>query len=127
MRTLGLLAVAFVLVAKCGADAAAEPLRPIAPTKVIKLFNGKDLSGWTTWLVDTRTTDPRKVYSVRNGMIRVSGDGFGYEYAVDGQEYEGDRYRFCPVKSQNRKDIEHASMGGGVGTASRSLPPTCRV
>lgn len=42
------------------------------------LFNGKDLSGWTTWLVDTKREDPRGVYSVRDGVIRISGDGFGY-------------------------------------------------
>lgn len=57
---------------------AAEPDAPIAPQAVIALFNGRDLSGWTTWLVDTRHQDPRGVYSVRDGMIRISGDGFGY-------------------------------------------------
>lgn len=51
---------------------------PIAPDRVIELFNGRDLSGWTTWLVDTRREDPRGVYTVRDGMIRISGDGFGY-------------------------------------------------
>lgn len=57
---------------------AAEPKPPIAPREVIRLFNGEDLGGWTTWLVDTKSQDPRGVYSVRDGMIRVSGDGFGY-------------------------------------------------
>ena len=51
---------------------------PIVPEGVIELFNGRDLSGWTTWLVDTREKDPREVYTVRDGMIRISGDGFGY-------------------------------------------------
>jgi hypothetical protein len=55
-----------------------EPDAPIAPDRVIRLFNGKDLSGWTTWLVDTRDQDPRGVYSVRDGLLRISGDGFGY-------------------------------------------------
>ncbi len=50
----------------------------IVPDKVIKLFNGKDLSGWATWLVDTKRNDPRGVYSVQDGAIRISGDGFGY-------------------------------------------------
>ena len=57
---------------------AAEPDAPIAPHQVIKLFNGRDLSGWATWLVDTKRQDLRGVYSVRDGMIRISGDGFGY-------------------------------------------------
>lgn len=51
---------------------------PVVPEAVIELFNGRDLSGWTTWLVDTRDKDPREVYTVRDGMIRISGDGFGY-------------------------------------------------
>ncbi len=57
---------------------AAKPDTPIAPDKVIELFNGQDLSGWNTWLVDTKHEDPRGVYSVGDGMIRISGDGFGY-------------------------------------------------
>ena len=57
---------------------AGEPDTPVVPHEVIKLFNGRDLSGWTTWLVDTKQEDPRGVYSVRDGMIRISGDGFGY-------------------------------------------------
>jgi len=44
----------------------------------VELFNGRDLEGWTTWLVDTEHDDPRGVYSVADGMIRISGDGFGY-------------------------------------------------
>jgi hypothetical protein len=51
---------------------------PVAPTETVSLFNGKDLSGWTTWLGDTKREDPRRVYSVQDGMIRISGDGFGY-------------------------------------------------
>lgn len=51
---------------------------PITPTEVIKLFNGKDLSGLHPWLRDTKREDPRKVFSVKDGMIHVSGDGFGY-------------------------------------------------
>ena len=73
-----LFRVALILLVVCGAVAAAEPDQPIVPRKVIRLFNGKDLSGWKTWLVDTNQQDPRGVYSVRHGMIRLSGDGFGY-------------------------------------------------
>jgi len=57
---------------------AQDTSEPIAPDRVIRLFNGRDLSGWTTWLVDTKQEDPRGVYTVRDGMIRISGDGFGY-------------------------------------------------
>lgn len=58
---------------------AGEPsTQPIVPTGVIRLFNGKDLSGWTTWLKATGREDPKKVYTVQDGVIRVSGEGLGY-------------------------------------------------
>ena len=57
----------------------AETPQPFSPTNsVIKLFNGKDLAGFYTWLVDTKREDPRHVFTVTNGMIRISGEGLGY-------------------------------------------------
>ena len=38
---------------------------PVSPREVILLFNGKDLSGLSTWLKDTKRDDPRKVFSRR--------------------------------------------------------------
>jgi hypothetical protein len=46
--------------------------------QAVELFNGRDLAGWTGWLQDTKREDPRGVYSVVDGTIRISGDGFGY-------------------------------------------------
>ena len=48
----------------------------------IVLFNGKDLSGFYTWLSDTKYDDPRKVFTVTKDsdgtpVIHVSGDGYG--------------------------------------------------
>lgn len=51
---------------------------PIAPREPIRLFNGKDLSGFYTWLKETGRDDPNKVFSVVDGAIRVSGEGAGY-------------------------------------------------
>src|SRR6185436_4441128 len=34
--------------------------------------------GLTTWLKDTQREDPRKVFTVHDGMIHASGDGMGY-------------------------------------------------
>jgi len=56
----------------------AESSGALSPTNHIKLFNGKDLTGFYTWLVDTKREDPRRVFTVTNGMIRISGDGLGY-------------------------------------------------
>lgn len=49
-----------------------------APATATELFNGKNLDGWQTFLVDTKHADPRGVFTVTNGMIRISGDGLGY-------------------------------------------------
>jgi hypothetical protein len=57
-------------------DPAAEPIRP--REGVTRLFNGKDLTGLHTWLKDTKREDPRKVFTVEDGVIHVSGDGYGY-------------------------------------------------
>ena len=67
-----------VLILSTGMAAANEPEEPVVPGRVIRLFNGRDLTGWTTWLVDSKQKDPRGVYSVRDAVLRISGDGFGY-------------------------------------------------
>ena len=50
----------------------------VAQEGPVALFNGKDLTGLTTWLKDTKREDPRKVFTVQDGMIHVSGEGTGY-------------------------------------------------
>jgi hypothetical protein len=45
---------------------------------IIQLFNGKDLTGLYGWLKDTRYEDPREVFSVRDGCLRISGEIDGY-------------------------------------------------
>lgn len=69
---LAIIAVLFIVT---GAGLTQEP---IAPTETVSLFNGKDLSGFTTWLKDTKRDDPRRVFRVTDGQIHVTGDGFGY-------------------------------------------------
>jgi hypothetical protein len=44
---------------------------------VVQLFNGKDLSDWVFKLKDP-TVDPATVFKVRDGVIRIKGDPFGY-------------------------------------------------
>jgi hypothetical protein len=70
-----LLALGLVAGGLRGADRDAEP---VSPKEVVRLFNGKDLAGFSTWLKDTKREDPRKVFSVKDGLLHVSGDGFGY-------------------------------------------------
>lgn len=56
----------------------AEEPTPISPTdRPIVLFNGKNLDGLYTFLKDTKLEDPRKVFTVKDGLLHISGDGFG--------------------------------------------------
>jgi hypothetical protein len=45
--------------------------------KKIELFNGKDLSNWTFTLKDP-SVDPKTVFTVKDGVINIKGDPFGY-------------------------------------------------
>jgi len=63
---------------RLSAGAAITENTGISPRETVPLFNGTNLAGFYTWLVDTRRSDPRKVFSVTNGMIRISGEGLGY-------------------------------------------------
>ncbi len=50
----------------------------VAPRETVALFNGKDLGGLYPWLRETKGEDPKGVFSVKDGMIHVSGEGMGY-------------------------------------------------
>jgi hypothetical protein len=51
---------------------------PITPTDVIKLIDGGDLSkNWYVWLKDSQHDDPKRVFTVEDGMLHISGDGLG--------------------------------------------------
>ncbi len=45
---------------------------------VVRLFNGKDLTGLYTWLRKSKYEDPLKVFAVENNLLRISGEDFGY-------------------------------------------------
>ncbi len=82
MRTRFPQAAVTIVCLAFGSAAAEEPQKgeAIAPGhQIIKLFNGKNLAGWYTWLKGPgRNNDPENAFAVENGMIRVSGDGRGY-------------------------------------------------
>jgi hypothetical protein len=56
----------------------AAPAAADTPKEKIKLFNGKDLTNFYTFLKGQgKNNDPQKVFTVADGMIRVSGEVFG--------------------------------------------------
>ena len=41
----------------------------------LQLFNGNNLDGWYTFIRDRgKNVDPKNVFTVKNGMIRISGE-----------------------------------------------------
>lgn len=48
---------------------------PITPRETIKLFNGKDLTGFYSWNKETEYEDPLRVFRVTDGMLHVTGEG----------------------------------------------------
>jgi len=48
----------------------------------VRLFNGKDLSNWVFYLRDP-SVDPARVFTVRDGVIHITGDPFGYMRTKD--------------------------------------------
>jgi hypothetical protein len=57
---------------------AAFPEAETLQTSELQLFNGKNLDGWYIFLKDRgRDNDPNKVFTVQDGMIRISGEEYG--------------------------------------------------
>ena len=53
----------------------------ISPRETTLLFNGRDLDGWYTWSRDNKLKDPHHhVFSVVDGMIRISERGVGRDH-----------------------------------------------
>jgi hypothetical protein len=84
---------------------------PVTPHETIRLFNGTDLTGLTTWLRDTKRNDPRKVFSARDGLLHISGDGFGY--AATDKEYR-DYHLVVEYKWGQRTDGRKYVRNSGV-------------
>jgi hypothetical protein len=74
------LCAGFILGLTAGRLHGNEPrAAPTSPREVVRLFNGKDLAGLSTWLKDTKHKDPRRVFRVTDdGLMHITGDGFGY-------------------------------------------------
>lgn len=84
MRTLPLLTLAAVVAGSLaiGADsreipAFAREVPKVESGEPVLAFNGKDLSGFYTYTKPNKYADPNKVFTVQDGMIRVSGEEFG--------------------------------------------------
>jgi hypothetical protein len=59
------------------APAFARALPQIRTGEPIFAFNGKDLSGFYTYLREHKYSDPSRVFTVKDAMIHISGEEFG--------------------------------------------------
>lgn len=51
---------------------------PKGVKETISLFNGKDLTGWRTYLDPAKNTDPSQIWSISDGAIHCKGSVPGY-------------------------------------------------
>ena len=70
---------------------------------VIPLFNGSDLTGLYGWLRDSKYEDPKKVFSVQDGMIRII-DESGDDYLFPASMFVG-----APLPAAVEDAVLHAS------------------
>jgi hypothetical protein len=83
-RLFVVLTLLVVSVGLLGADASAPEVPAFAKKlpayksgEPVFAFNGKDLEGWYTYLNGPKYEDPNKVFTVQDGMLHISGQGFG--------------------------------------------------
>jgi hypothetical protein len=73
------LCAAFVMGLAAGGVRGAEPqAKPDGPPGIVRLFDGHTLIGLSCWLEDAKHNDPRRVFRVTDGLLHITGDGFGY-------------------------------------------------
>jgi hypothetical protein len=131
-----LLCAVVVLSAVVGGAAPAVAPGRLGPP--IALFNGKDLSGFTTWLAEHKHADPDNVFTVADvggePAIRISGQGYGGlitrdEYAnfiLEGEYRWGER-TWAPRERNARDSGVLLRCQGPEGSASpRFVSPWMR-
>ncbi len=74
--------LAFALAASLASAAAGAADEAVRPDRTIRLFDGKTLDGFYTWLVDTHREDPLRVFTVVDQVdgapaVRISGERWG--------------------------------------------------
>lgn len=78
--------------------------------KTKSLFNGENLDGWYIFLRDKgRNNDPNKVFTVQDGMIRISGEEYGcittnknYKNYKIAMEFKWGEETFAPREDKTR-------------------------
>ena len=75
IKTVGAACFGLAL-AFAGIGRAEDAGKPVAPTKRLDLFNGRDLTGWKS--ISKTNTDLAQTWRVENGVIKCTGRPTGY-------------------------------------------------
>jgi hypothetical protein len=91
---------------------AAAQSPPADAPGTIHVFNGKDLTGWYKWIKDRgRDIDPKDVFTVKDGVLRISGEEMGCVTSND--EFENFRvimeFKWGEITWAGRKDAARDS------------------
>ncbi len=90
----------------------ADDASPVVPRgEPIVLLKGNDLTGFTTWLKETRHEDPAATFRAQDGTLHVSGRGLGYAATVS--EYK-DYHLSLEYKWGDRTDGSKYVRNSGV-------------
>lgn len=71
------LLILAILLPGVSALSAEKTTKAVKKSKTVNIFNGRNLSNWVFYLKDP-SVDPSKVFTVRDGVIHIKGDPFGY-------------------------------------------------
>lgn len=82
MKKVFLFSIAFIallfVIEGCSTTKSKQSTTTGSNAKSVDLFNGKNLDGWYTFVKGRgRGIDPKKIFTVENGLIRVSGEEYG--------------------------------------------------
>lgn len=77
-RVLGLIVWGVLCGSVARADEMSVKFVPVTPKAKTALFNGTDFSGWTKIITAEEGSDPDKTFTIVNGVIRCTGQPFGY-------------------------------------------------
>lgn len=81
---------------------------------IVRLFNGKDLSNWVFHLKDP-AVDPATVFTVKDKVINVKGDPFGYMRTIDRfSDYRLHVEWRWPVEATNSGVFVHAQTPDNI-------------
>lgn len=108
MKRISLMMMALALAGVAAAFAAEEAKPAIQPTEKIELFNGKDLSNFSIYLKDEKA-DPAKTFTVADGLIKCTGEPWGYIRSKDAYQNYVLTVEWRYTKAVNTGVFVHAS------------------